>query len=146
MTCLQSHVATLCAVRPPPIISTLVQMPASRTPTRSARSPETRSPRKGKSTGTATPRQRGRIQTIPKEILAKEIRTIIQYRHLNQAQAAEIVGDAQSQLSLVLSGKLDGFSSDRLLQMLLRLGRNVDIIIKPTGGLRRQGKLRVMLE
>lgn len=120
-------------------------MPASRTPTRSARSSETRSPNKGKSTGKTAPRQRGRIQTIPKEILAKEIRTIIQYRHLNQAQAAEVVGDAQSQLSLVLSGKLDGFSSDRLLQMLLRLGRNVDIIIRPTGGVRRQGKLRVVL-
>lgn len=120
-------------------------MPASRTPTRSARSPETRTPSQGKPKGGGASRQRGRIQTIPKEILAKEIRTIIQYRHLNQAQAAEIVGDAQSQLSLVLSGKLDGFSSDRLLQMLLRLGRNVDVIIKPTGGVRRQGKLRVIL-
>lgn len=116
-------------------------MPASQSSTRTARSSETRSSGK-----TKAPRQRGRIQTIPKEILAKEIRTIIQYRHLNQAQAAEIVGDAQSQLSLVLSGKLDGFSSDRLLQMLLRLGRNVDIIIRPTGGLRRAGKLRVLLE
>ncbi len=121
-------------------------MPATRKSTRTARSSDNKTPGKDRAPGRGTPRQRGRIQTIPKEILAREIRTIIQYRHLNQAQAAEIVGDAQSQLSLVLSGKLDGFSSDRLLQMLLRLGRNVDIIIRPTGGVRRAGRLKVRLE
>ena len=68
---------------------------------------------------------------IPKEELAQEIATIIRYHHLNQTEAARIVGDAPSQMSLLMSGKLAGFSTERLLRMLLRLGRDIELVFKP---------------
>lgn len=68
---------------------------------------------------------------IPKEELAAEIATIIRYHHLNQTEAARIVGDAPSQMSLLLSGKIEGFSVERLLRMLLRLGRDIELVFRP---------------
>ena len=43
---------------------------------------------------------------VPKEKLLEEIRVIVRYRHLTQGELAEIVGDAASQMSVLLSGKL----------------------------------------
>jgi predicted XRE-type DNA-binding protein len=53
-------------------------------------------------------------------------------RGLSQAEAAVVVHDAASQLSLLLSGKLRGFSIDRLIRMLLHLGREVEIVVRPS--------------
>lgn len=68
---------------------------------------------------------------IPKEELAQEIATIIRYHHLTQTEAARIVGDAASQMSLLLSGRIEGFSTERLLRMLLRLGRDIELVFRP---------------
>lgn len=68
---------------------------------------------------------------IPKQELAEEIATIIRYHHLTQTEAARIVGDAAPQMSLLLSGRIDGFSTERLLRMLLRLGRDIELVFKP---------------
>lgn len=67
---------------------------------------------------------------IPKQELADEIATIIRYHHLNQTEAARIVGDAPSQISLLLGGKTEGFSTERLLKMLLRLGRDIELVFR----------------
>jgi predicted XRE-type DNA-binding protein len=68
---------------------------------------------------------------IPKEELAQEIATIIRYHHLTQTEAARVVGDAPSQMSLLMSGKIGGFSTERLLRMLLRLGRDIELVFRP---------------
>lgn len=78
---------------------------------------------------------------IPKEELAQEIAAIIRYHHLNQTEAARIVGDAPSQMSLLLSGKIEGFSIERLLKMLLRLGRDIELVFRPAQHPR--GKFRI---
>jgi predicted XRE-type DNA-binding protein len=92
-----------------------------------------------------TPRQ---AQTIPKEPLAREIRRLIEERGLSQADAAVIVHDAASQLSLLLSGKLRGFSIDRMVRTLLHLGREVELVVRPSasGRKRRQATVTVMTE
>jgi predicted XRE-type DNA-binding protein len=76
-----------------------------------------------------------RLQTekplIPKEELAQEIATIVRYHHLTQTEAAQIVGDAASQVSLLMSGRIEGFSTERLLRMLLRLGRDIELVFRP---------------
>jgi predicted XRE-type DNA-binding protein len=82
-------------------------------------------------------------RVIPKHILAKEIDRILQDRQLTQTEAAYIMRDAPSQVSLVVTGKLRGFSTERLLRMLARLGRDIDIVIRPTAGGRR-GSIRVI--
>jgi predicted XRE-type DNA-binding protein len=78
---------------------------------------------------------------IPKGILAKEIAGILRERQLTQTEAAFIMRDAPSQVSLVVTGKLRGFSTERLLRMLARLGRDIEIVVRPAKG--RTGKISV---
>jgi predicted XRE-type DNA-binding protein len=79
---------------------------------------------------------------IPKEVLAQEIATILEDQQLTQTEAAYIMRDAPSQISLVVTGKLRGFSTERLLRMLARLGRDIDIVIRPAKG--KSGKVSVV--
>src|SRR5512143_3429643 len=71
---------------------------------------------------------------IPKNVLAKEIANILEDQQLTQTEAAYIMRDAPSQISLVVTGKLRGFSTERLLRMLARLGRDIDIVIRRAKG------------
>jgi predicted XRE-type DNA-binding protein len=79
---------------------------------------------------------------IPKNVLAKEISDILEDQQLTQTEAAYIMRDAPSQISLVVTGKLRGFSTERLLRMLARLGRDIDITIRPAKG--KTGKVSVV--
>ena len=88
------------------------------------------------------PQPRAKKALIPKAELADEIATIIKYRHLNQTEAAKIVGDAPSQMSLLLAGKIEGFSIERLLRMLLRLGTDIELVFRPAGN-NRSAKFRI---
>lgn len=78
---------------------------------------------------------------IPKAVFAKEIASILEVEQLTQTEAAYIMRDAPSQISLVVSGKLHGFAAERLVRMLTKLGRDVDITIRPARG--RTGKVTV---
>jgi predicted XRE-type DNA-binding protein len=84
------------------------------------------------------------VSVVPKEVLAQEIDAILRYRHLTQTQAGLLTGESPSQISLILAGKLRGFSTDRLMRILLRLGRDVDVVIKPSANPRREGVLRIV--
>jgi len=87
----------------------------------------------------ATPKE----ELIKKAPLAKEIARIIEERGLTQTEASYIVKDAPSQLSLITTGKLAGFSAERLLRTLTRLGRDVEITIRTSR--QRVGKVRISL-
>ena len=78
---------------------------------------------------------------IKKAPLAKEIARILQDRGLTQTAASYIIRDAPSQVSLMVTGKLAGFSAERLIRTLTRLGRDVNITIRPAKG--RAGKVRL---
>ncbi|HZP88778.1 MAG TPA: XRE family transcriptional regulator, partial [Burkholderiales bacterium] len=71
---------------------------------------------------------------MPKSALAKIIANIIEERELTQLEAAFIVRDAPSQISLVVTGKLTGVSNERLLRMLVMLGRDIEIITRKAKG------------
>jgi predicted XRE-type DNA-binding protein len=81
-------------------------------------------------------------RVIPKHILAKEIAGILRDQQLTQTEAAYLMKDAPSQVSLVVTGKLRGFSTERLLRMLARLGRDVDIVVRSAKD--RSGKISVV--
>src|ERR1051325_8783774 len=81
-------------------------------------------------------------RVIPKGILAKEIASILADKNLTQTEAAWLMKDAPSQVSLVVTGKLRGFSTERLIRMLARLGRDIDIVVRPARG--RSGKINVV--
>lgn len=61
--------------------------------------------------------------------LVHEIGAIIKARHLSQRTAAAQVGLTQPQLSGLLRGNWGGFSTDRLFDILNRLGYNVEVRI-----------------
>ena len=63
-----------------------------------------------------------------KVTLAKEIRDIIKERQLTQNDAAFLLNDAPSQISLVVTGKLRGFSMERLIRMRAMLDGEVRIL------------------
>lgn len=75
--------------------------------------------------------------TLAKAELARRVGDILSARKLTQARAAAVLGIDQPKVSALIRGKLDGFSTDRLLRFLNALGQDVEIIVRPRG--RRTG-------
>ena len=74
--------------------------------------------------------------------LVSRIDETIRGRQLTQAQAAEILGVSQPDVSRLLRGSFRDYSVDRLLRLLVALGSDIDIVIgKPSP--RRRGRLSV---
>src|ERR1700688_2232349 len=72
--------------------------------------------------------------------LTSKIAEIIKTRGLTQAEAAEKLGLTQPKVSTLLKGQFRGVSERRLLDCLTRLGRDVQIVIKPAPRSRRSGQ------
>ena len=68
-------------------------------------------------------------QYMAKAELAAKIFRIVEQRGLTQAAAGKLLGIAQPKVSALLKGRLDGFSSDRLLRFLNALGCDVRITV-----------------
>ncbi len=82
-------------------------------------------------------------QLLAKADLAIEISSVIEERNLTQAEAAEIIGVDQPKVSALVRGRLDGFSMERLYRFLNALGRDVEIIVRPTPDSQEGPSLRV---
>jgi predicted XRE-type DNA-binding protein len=67
---------------------------------------------------------------LAKAELAAKIIAEIQRRRLTQSQGAAILGIDQPKISALKQGKLSGFSIERLIRLLLALGRDVEITVK----------------
>jgi predicted XRE-type DNA-binding protein len=69
---------------------------------------------------------------LAKSELAARILKIVQSRRLTQANTAKVLGITQPNVSALLNGGLDGFSTDRLFRFLNKLGCDVQIkVSKP---------------
>jgi predicted XRE-type DNA-binding protein len=66
-------------------------------------------------------------ELLAKSELAAQILKTVRARRLTQAAAGELLGISQPKVSALLNGRLDGFSTERLLRYLVRLGWNVQI-------------------
>ncbi len=66
-----------------------------------------------------------------KSELVIQIRRSIEAKGWTQTQAAAHIGLPQSSVSLLLRGRLSGFSVERLLTILNRLGYDVEVRIAP---------------
>jgi predicted XRE-type DNA-binding protein len=62
--------------------------------------------------------------------LVSQINAIIKNRKLTQKKAGEILGITQSRVSDLSRGGLSGFSVDRILRLLNKLDRDIEIVIK----------------
>lgn len=81
---------------------------------------------------------------IGKEELLAEIQSIVDKRGMSQVQVADETGEARSQVSLLLNSKLRGFSTDRLVRILLRLGRDIEIVIRQARSGKKTGTVRLV--
>jgi predicted XRE-type DNA-binding protein len=80
---------------------------------------------------------------LAKAELAAKIIAEIQRRRLTQSQAAAILGIDQPKVSTLKQGKLSGFSIERLMRLLLVLGRDIEITVKEKAKSRSAARLRV---
>lgn len=83
-------------------------------------------------------------EMLVKAQLATKIGEIIKRRKLTQVQAAELLGMTQPKLSNLLRGQFRGISEAKMLECLTRLGRNVEIVVKPTGRSQSTGHVPVV--
>lgn len=73
----------------------------------------------------ARKRVKAQLTTV-KIKLAKDIKRIIEERGITQLEASYLTGEAQSQVSLICTGRLRGFSTDRLLLNRALLGAEIN--------------------
>ncbi len=83
-------------------------------------------------------------ETLLKAELARQISAQVSARHLTQVEAAELLGLDQPKVSALTRGHLRGFSVERLLRLLLALGSDVEIRVKPKPDANTRGRLEVV--
>lgn len=66
---------------------------------------------------------------MAKANLALHIKRTIEARKLTQVQAASLLGLDQPKVSSIINGRLDGFSTERLMRFLNDLGCDVNISV-----------------
>jgi predicted XRE-type DNA-binding protein len=76
--------------------------------------------------------------------LAKQIVEIIEKKGLRQSEIADILGVDQSKVSKLVRGRISGFTSDRLLRFLNRLGCDVKIEVRRTRMVKTCGRVSVV--
>lgn len=76
-------------------------------------------------------------EMLVKAKLASKIAEIIKRQNLTQQQAAELLAMPQPKVSMMLRGQFRGISESKMLDCLSRLGRDIDIVVKPA---RRKAK------
>lgn len=86
---------------------------------------------------------------MPEEILAKAriaqlIVQIITKSHMTQKEAAELLGLKQPKVSLIMNGRLEGFSLERLIMAMTALDRDVEIRIRKKPRTREHAHLNVV--
>jgi predicted XRE-type DNA-binding protein len=79
---------------------------------------------------------------LVKAKLVTKIADIIRQRGLTQEQAAKVLGLTQPKISGLLKGRFRGISEQRLLECLTRLGKDVQIVIRPATR-NRSGRMTV---
>ena len=65
-----------------------------------------------------------------KSMLAIKIGVEMKRRRLDQAGAAALLGIDQPRVSKILRGRLDSFSIDKLMKLLVRAGKEIDIVVR----------------
>ena len=73
-------------------------------------------------------------EALTKAELARQIVEIIEAKALTQARAAAALGIDQPKVSALVRGRLEGFSTERLVRFLNVLGRDVDIVVRRARG------------
>jgi predicted XRE-type DNA-binding protein len=70
-------------------------------------------------------------ERLLKAQLAAQIQISMQQEGLTQKQLAALIGLTQPKVSQLLNGQLSGFSAEKLMFVLNRLGRNIEVRVAP---------------
>jgi predicted XRE-type DNA-binding protein len=82
-------------------------------------------------------------QELIKARLALRLDRIIRQRGMTQSQPASALGIKQPHVSLLMRNRAGSFSVGRLLELLTRLGQDVEVTVRPTR--REHGEMSVRL-
>jgi predicted XRE-type DNA-binding protein len=82
-------------------------------------------------------------EELAKAELALMIDQAIGEHGLTQQAAATLMGIDQPKVSHILHGRLGGFSTQRLIEFLTALGRDVEIVVRSAPRSRKRGRLHV---
>jgi predicted XRE-type DNA-binding protein len=82
-------------------------------------------------------------EAFAKAELANKISVLIRQRGLTQAKAAKLLGIDQPKVSMLLRGRLTGFSLERLMRFLMLLGQDIKITVQASP--KNQAKARVLV-
>ncbi len=83
-------------------------------------------------------------EMLLKAELAYKISDIIKKKSLSQMKAAEVLGIDQPKVSALMTGKLSGFSMERLFKFLMILGSNIQISIQPNSKNKSKGTIHII--
>ncbi len=83
-------------------------------------------------------------EMIVKAQLATKIGEIIKGRKWSQQQAADVLGITQPKLSKMLRGQFRDISEVKMLDCLVRLGRDVQIVVGPARRATSAGRVDVV--
>ena len=81
-----------------------------------------------------------------KSALAYRIVSVLRHRHLSQTEMGALLGIPQPKVSRLLSGRVDGFSVEKLIHFLLRLDRDIEIWIRKAPRKTRSPRISVRSE
>ncbi len=84
-------------------------------------------------------------EALLKSRIAMQIYYTVKEKGLTQQEAAAILGTDNAKVSKILSGKLRGFTIDRLLRYLVALGVDVEIKIKQKPNSRKEAGMKVVI-
>ncbi len=70
-------------------------------------------------------------ELLAKAELARAIERVLRERKLTQAQAAQVLGVTQPDVSDLYRGRLSGYSMERLCRFLKALDQDVQIVVQP---------------
>ncbi|MGH8738180.1 MAG: helix-turn-helix domain-containing protein [Burkholderiales bacterium] len=76
--------------------------------------------------------------------LAMEVNRLLRERRLTQAASASLLGILQPHVSDLVRYRLERYSVERLMDFLVRLGRDVEIRVRPRTGRASRPAVRVL--
>lgn len=80
---------------------------------------------------------------LAKAALASQIYAIACKRGLTQSETARIIGATQPKVSDLFTGRLAGFSLERLIRFLNALDQDVRVVVTPKAGVRARATVEV---
>ncbi len=75
--------------------------------------------------------------------LIRQVNKTIKQRGLTQSEVARLIGFAQSDVSLLMRGTVTRFSTERIIRVLVRLGHDLDILVKRRSASEAECQVRV---